>query len=89
MYLKLNRGFSDWYVILSFPIFGDLGKRSTDLNDTFYCDENLKQSRLYFDKVTSVHWKKNLKEWADDLSKNHSEVVKQEEIRRKGDKGIK
>jgi len=74
IYLKVKRKFSDHEVILTFPIFGEFGERSNDLNNILYCEENLKESRLYFDKIKSIEWKKNLKEWVSHLSRNYSLV---------------
>ncbi|KOP69372.1 hypothetical protein AMS59_23665 [Lysinibacillus sp. FJAT-14745] len=54
-------------ITLIFPIHGELGRRSTDLNDIFYCEESRNGEILYFKKVKSKEWTENLKEWVSIL----------------------
>ncbi len=59
---------------LNFPIFGDLGERSDNLNDILYCDASDRGIKLYFSKRTDNQWSKDLAAFVDTLSSNPSET---------------
>ncbi|GAB0170778.1 hypothetical protein LSPCS325_42150 [Lysinibacillus sp. CTST325] len=67
VYWEITRGINKEAITLIFPIHGDFGRRSTNLNDIFYCEESRNSKILYFKKVKSKEWTENLKEWVSSL----------------------
>jgi hypothetical protein len=52
---------------LEFHIFGELGRRSAELNDILYCVLKDQKLKLYFDKRNTEKWQKGLKNFVNSL----------------------
>lgn len=54
---------------LLFQLSGDLGKRTRDLRDVFYCDAVGHDVRLYFSKINTGVWKTESRAFVDAIDR--------------------
>jgi hypothetical protein len=63
----VNQNTFQW-LTLEFYVIGDLGQRSFDLRDIFYCRVPDSGPKLLFDKRTSPTWKSELEKFVAEIS---------------------
>lgn len=65
---KLSRRNSEKSIILDFSLVEQFGNRTGSLGDLFSVQVRNAESVLYFDKIKSEKWLKELKQFVDELS---------------------